>query len=229
MARENLRVSRNPFAGHLTLGTAFVLAGMRKSREIVLDLKVGRIPVNFTERDGAMFGEMTQRDPEFGFVHNADEVAAVTGLPRSAIDTSLPVQTVSTGVAFAIVPIVSLAAIRKLQIDQARIHAYLERTATHQFYIVSRETLDPAARLHARMQFIGGEDPATGSAAGDAAAWMVRHGVAPPGERVLIEQGIEMHRPSRIFVRASRDGSRVHDVRVGGHVVEVIRGEVLLP
>ncbi|MGH7247767.1 MAG: PhzF family phenazine biosynthesis protein [Pseudomonadota bacterium] len=109
-----------PFAGHPTLGAAFVLAGMRKSREIVLDLKVGRIPVNFTERDGAMFGEMTQRDPEFGFVHDAGEVAAVIGLPRNAIDPSLPIQTVSTGMAFAIVPTVSLAVIRKLHIDQTR-------------------------------------------------------------------------------------------------------------
>ena len=218
-----------PFAGHPTLGTAYVLAGMRQSRDIVLDLKVGKIPVRFTEGDGGMFGEMTQREPEFGFVHNADEVAAVTGLPPGAIDASLPIQTVSTGVAFAIVPIISLASFAKLHVDQARILTYLERTATHQFYFVSRETKDPAARLHARMQFIGGEDPATGSAAGDAAAWMVRYGIAQPGEQVLIEQGIEMQRPSRIFVRASRAGSRVHDVRVGGNVVEVIRGEVSLP
>ncbi len=218
-----------PFAGHPTLGTAFVLARTRQSRDIVLDLKVGKIPVHFTDREGELFGEMTQRDPEFGFVHNAVEVAAVTGLPPSAIDASLPIQTVSTGVAFAIVPIISLASFAKLHVDQARILSYLERTATHQFYFVSRETQDPAARLHARMQFIGGEDPATGSAAGDAAAWMVRHGVAQPGEQVLIEQGIEVQRPSRIFVRASRDESRVHEVRVGGNVVEVIRGEVSLP
>jgi trans-2,3-dihydro-3-hydroxyanthranilate isomerase len=218
-----------PFAGHPTLGTAFVLARTRQSDAIVLDLKVGKIPVHFTDREGELFGEMTQRDPEFGFVHNAGEVAAVTGLPPGAIDASLPIQTVSTGVAFAIVPIISMASFAKLHVDQARVLPYLERTATHQFYFVSRETQDPAARLHARMQFIGGEDPATGSAAGDAAAWMVRNGVAQPGEQVLIEQGIEVQRPSRIFVRASLDASRVHDVRVGGHVVEVIRGEVSLP
>ena len=70
------------------------------------------------------------------------------------------------------------------------------------FYFVTRETVDPAARLHARMIFYNGEDPATGSAAGCASAWMAAHGVAQPGEQVLIEQGIEMKRPSRIFVRA---------------------------
>ena len=92
--------------------------------------------------------------------------------------------------------------------------------------------VDPAARLHARMLFYNGEDPATGSAAGCAAAWMVAHGVALPEQRVLIEQGIEMGRPSRIFVRASlQDGqgdNRVVNVRVGGNAVEVMRGEVFL-
>jgi trans-2,3-dihydro-3-hydroxyanthranilate isomerase len=76
------------------------------------------------------------------------------------------------------------------------------------------------------MMSYNGEDPATGSAAGCAAAWMVAHGVAQPEERVLIEQGVEMNRPSRIFVRASRQDDRVVNVRVGGNVVEVLRGEV---
>ena len=76
------------------------------------------------------------------------------------------------------------------------------------------------------MMFYNGEDPATGSAAGCAAAWMVAHGVARPEERVLIEQGIEMHRPSCIFVRATREGDRVVNVRVGGNAVEIVRGEI---
>ena len=71
-----------------------------------------------------------------------------------------------------------------------------------------------------------GEDPATGSASGCAAAWMVQHGVAQADERVMIEQGLEMKRPSRIFVRASRTDDRVVNVRVGGNVVEVLRGEL---
>ena len=82
------------------------------------------------------------------------------------------------------------------------------------------------------MLFYNGEDPATGSAAGCAAAWMAAHGVAASDERVLIEQGIEMRRPSRIFVRATRAGTnhdnRVVNVRVGGNCIEVMRGEVFL-
>jgi trans-2,3-dihydro-3-hydroxyanthranilate isomerase len=76
------------------------------------------------------------------------------------------------------------------------------------------------------MLFYNGEDPATGSAAGCAAAWMVANGVAQADERVLIEQGIEMLRPSRIFVSASRQDDRVVNVRVGGNAVEVLRGEL---
>jgi trans-2,3-dihydro-3-hydroxyanthranilate isomerase len=90
--------------------------------------------------------------------------------------------------------------------------------------------------LHARMLFYNGEDPATGSAAGCAAAWMAAHGVAASDERVLIEQGMEMQRPSRIFVRASyqdnhknhEPDNRIVNVRVGGNAIEVMRGEVFL-
>jgi trans-2,3-dihydro-3-hydroxyanthranilate isomerase len=103
---------------------------------------------------------------------------------------------------------------------------YLERSGGKFFYFVTREAEDLTARLHARMMFYNGEDPATGSAAGCAAAWMVANGVAGSDERVLIEQGLEMKRPSRIFVRASRRDNRVVNVRVGGNVVEVLRGEV---
>jgi trans-2,3-dihydro-3-hydroxyanthranilate isomerase len=82
--------------------------------------------------------------------------------------------------------------------------------------------------LHARMIFYNGEDPATGSAAGSTAAWMVAHGVAEPDRRVLIQRGIEMQRPSRIFVSAARADNRVVNVRVGGPAVELTRAEVFL-
>jgi trans-2,3-dihydro-3-hydroxyanthranilate isomerase len=78
------------------------------------------------------------------------------------------------------------------------------------------------------MFFYGGEDPATGSAAGCAVSWIVRHGLAKSDEQIVIRQGIEARRPSEIFVRAARDGERVTDVRVGGYAVEVLRGIVSL-
>jgi trans-2,3-dihydro-3-hydroxyanthranilate isomerase len=216
-----------PFAGHPTLGTAFVLRGSSGAKEVVLDLNVGKVPVRFEENPGEpVFGEMTQVDPQFGARHDRDAVARAAGLRESDLDPSLPIQTVSTGVPFTIVPIRGLEAIRNLKVDLSGAAEYLQRSGGQFFYFVARETVDPAARLHARMMFYNGEDPATGSAAGCAAAWMVAAGVARPDERVLIEQGIEMHRPSRIFVSASRRDDRVVNVRVGGNAVEVLRGEL---
>jgi len=216
-----------PFAGHPTLGTAFQLRGVSRAHEIVLDLNAGKVPVRFEEEPGKpVFGEMTQVNPEFGARHDREAVVRASGLRDGDIDPSLPIQTISTGLPFTVVPIRGLEIIRALHVDLRRAAEYLDRSGGKFFYFVTRETVDPAARLHARMMFYNGEDPATGSAAGCAAAWMVAYGVAQPQERVLIEQGVEMKRPSRIFVRASCQDDRVVNVRVGGNVVEVLRGEV---
>jgi len=218
-----------PFAGHPTLGTAFALRGNSGAAEIRLELNVGTIPVRFEDPpDQPAFGEMTQIDPIFGIVHDREKIAEVTGIPIDDIATDLPVQTVSTGVPFTVLPLRDLAAARRLAINQARASEYLTASGGKFFFCVARETVDPTARLHARMLFYNGEDPATGSASGCAAAWMVEHGVAKPDERVTIEQGVEMKRPSRIFVRASRSNDRVVNVRVGGNVVEVLRGELFI-
>lgn len=215
-----------PFAGHPTLGTAFVLRRSSGASEVRLELNVGVVPVRFEDLDGQpSFGEMTQVEPQFMAQHDREAVAKAIGLRVEDLDPSLPVETVSTGLAYTITPIRSLAVLRDLRIDPVRGQQYLAEHGGKFFYYVSRETVDPKARLHARMLFYGTEDPATGSAAGCTAAWMVAHGVAQPEERVLIEQGIEMKRPSQIFVRASKDGNRVVNVRVGGNAVEVMRSE----
>ena len=218
-----------PFAGHPTLGTAFALRGDSGAKEVTLDLNVGKVPVRFEQADGQpAFGEMTQVDPVFGMRHDREAVARATGLSAADFDAELPIETVSTGVPFTVTPLKSLAVLQKIKVDLNRAAEYLEKTEGKFLYFVARETVDPAGRLHARMLFYNGEDPATGSAAGCTAAWMVAHGVAQPDERVLIEQGIEMQRPSRIFVRASRRDNRVVNVRVGGNAIEVMRGEVFL-
>ena len=215
-----------PFAGHPTLGTAWVLRGIGGADEIVLDLNVGKIHVKFSTLEGQLFGEMTQRDPQFGQVHSREEAARAIGISAEEIATDVPIHSVSTGMMFVMVPIARLATMQKLTLDLKRAQEYLDRTDGKFFFFVCRETVDPKARLHARMIFYNGEDPATGSASGCAAAWMVKHGVAKSDERVLIEQGIEMKRPSRIFVRAEKNGNEVINVRVGGQAVEVARGEL---
>jgi trans-2,3-dihydro-3-hydroxyanthranilate isomerase len=223
-----------PFAGHPTLGTAFALRGRDDTKKtgaerIVLELNVGKVPVTFEDSAGKpAFGEMTQIDPAFGMQHDREAIGQATGLRIEDFDNSLPIETVSTGLPYTVTPLKSLAVMRNLQINLKRATEYLARTDGRFFYFVTRETVASDARLHARMLFYNGEDPATGSAAGCAAAWMVAHGVAKPDERVLIEQGVEMKRPSRIFVRASRSDNRVVNVRVGGNSIEIMRGELFL-
>jgi trans-2,3-dihydro-3-hydroxyanthranilate isomerase len=222
-----------PFAGHPTLGTAMVLRtdahhGNGKAEEIALDLNVGRIPVRFSTRDGLPFGLMTQRDPEFKKKHSREDVARAAGLSMDDIADDLPIQTVSTGNAFAIVPLKSLAALQNLSPTWSNMKAYLEKSDAKFFYFVSREASNPEAKLQSRMIFYNGEDPATGSAAGPCAAWAVQYGVVPADQQVLMEQGVEMKRRSRIFFSAGQNGDKIVNVRVGGHVAEVARGEFIL-
>jgi trans-2,3-dihydro-3-hydroxyanthranilate isomerase len=218
------------FAGHPTLGTAYVLHQRDKTDQVALALKVGKIPVNFSrDEHGRAFGEMRQRDPEFGEVHQDREaIARVAGLTASDLDAGLPVQTVSTGMAFAIVPVRTLAAMRNLRFSWQAASEYLAKTDAKFLYFVSRETVEPSSTLHARMIFYNGEDPATGSAGGCCAAWAVQHGVVKPEERAVIEQGIEMKRASRIHFRASQSNETVTNVRVGGHCVRVAESTLFL-
>jgi trans-2,3-dihydro-3-hydroxyanthranilate isomerase len=135
---------------------------------------------------------------------------------------------VSTGLPYTIVALRSLKTLQNLRLNLAGANEYLGSSGGRFFYFVCRETVDPKARLHARMIFYGGDDPATGSAAGCCASWAVEHGVAASEERILIEQGLEVDRPSNIFVRAKKQDNQVVNVRVGGNCVEVLRGEVTL-
>jgi trans-2,3-dihydro-3-hydroxyanthranilate isomerase len=217
-----------PFAGHPTLGTGWYLTQRDLTDSVNLELNVGKIPVTFTDEDGLRMGEMRQRDPEFGTFHSREDVARVIGIAADELDENLPIQTVSTGMAFGIVPFKRLKTLQNIQFNFGKAAEYLERTNTKFLYFVCRETVDPKATLHARMIFYNGEDPATGSAAGCCTGWAVAHGVVKSEERALIEQGIEMKRPSRIFFRATKSGDRVVNVRVGGNVVQVMRGNVQL-
>jgi phenazine biosynthesis protein PhzF family len=226
-----------PFAGHPTLGTALYLFNIRftSADEIVLDLNVGKIGVRFssdsTDRSnrlaGDVFGEMRQRDPEFGPTLSRDDVAGVLRGGAEQIASEWPSQIVSTGLPFAIVPIRDAEALTNLKPDLVRAGALLERTGARFCYFISPER-EGWREVRARMFFYGGEDPATGSAAGCVVSWMVRHGLAKSDEQILIHQGVEARRPSEIFVRATREGEKVTNVRVGGYAVEVLRGTVSL-
>ena len=227
-----------PFAGHPTLGTALYLYASESTKpaEIILDLKAGKIPVRFTGSsegaaqrvDGHVFGEMRQRDPEFKTPLSREEVARVIGIADDEISSEWPIQPVSTGLTFAIVPFRNRQTLSDLKFSYIESAEFLKKTGADFFYFLCPERRDGRLEARARMFFYGGEDPATGSAAGCAASWMVQHGVAKNDEQVVIRQGIECRRPSEMHVRATREGGRVSNVRVGGYAVEILRGTVVL-
>jgi trans-2,3-dihydro-3-hydroxyanthranilate isomerase len=232
-----------PFAGHPTLGTALHLyasespSNSKKSDQIKLDLKVGKIPVHFTANsesagrnrvDGQVFGEMRQRDPEFGTPLSREDVARVIGIAVDEISSEWPVQPVSTGLAFTIVPFRNQQTLSDLKFTYAQAAEFLKNTGANFFYFLCPERREEGLEARARMFFYGGEDPATGSAAGCAVSWMVQHGVARTDEQVLIRQGIECRRPSEMYVRTTREDERITNVRVGGYAVEILRGTVTL-
>jgi trans-2,3-dihydro-3-hydroxyanthranilate isomerase len=218
-----------PFAGHPTLGTASVLRLTApeafEGNRVRLALNVGAVPVRF---DGeGLFGEMTQRDPEFGAELDPREVARLIGIDELELDPGLPPQIVSTGNPFAIVALRSDAALAQLKVNQEEATAWLRAQGARWFYVLGPTGgLAPAWR--ARMQFYGGEDPATGSAAGCAISYLVRRGAVASGERIALGQGIEMGRPSEIFLSAKVEKSKVSEVRVAGSTVVVATGRLFL-
>jgi len=230
-----------PFAGHPTLGTSLYLyaseSNQKKPAEMVLNLKAGKIPVRFTANsenaggdrvDGQIFGEMRQRDPEFGNPLSREDVARVIGIAVDEISSEWPIQPVSTGLTFTIVPFRNRQTLSDLKFSYIQAADFLKNSGANFFYFLCPERREGRLEARARMFFYGGEDPATGSAAGCAASWMVKHGVAKNDEQVVIRQGAECRRPSEMHVCATREGGGVTNVRVGGYAVEILRGTVAL-
>ena len=229
-----------PFAGHPTLGTASWLYWnhpvFRGAEQITLDLGIGPIPVRFTPpRPGeqGVFGTMKQNDPIFGDVRDSrgdrEAVAAAFNLSVDDLDPELPAQVVSTGMAFCVVPLRSLEVAARLRINPQIARSCLDRIGAKFFFCITRADANSGADWHARMQFDTGEDPATGSASGGAIAYLVRHGLVASGRTIVIEQGIEILRPSRIHVSATIENDAVKKVFVGGRTIPVASGRFFLP
>lgn len=218
------------FAGHPTLGTATVLKleapETVRENTVTLALNVGAVPVHF---EGAR-GTMTQRDPEFGAELDPAEVARLAGLRREDLDPHLRPQVVSTGTAFAMVVLRSVEALQRLRVNQEEATGFLRKLGARWFYVLAPAPgqSQNGAAWRARMQFYGGEDPATGSAAGCAISYLVQHGAAASGETVHVRQGVEIGRPSDLFLSARNEAARVTDVRVGGSTVPVAKGRLFL-
>ncbi len=214
-----------PFAGHPTLGTAFVIAQTRPALSVVrLRMKVGVIPVRVDRRRRPLYLEMRQRNPVFGEIfRDAARLADAIGLRPADLDRRYRPQVVSTGLPFLIIPLSRSTALARLDVGK-NFWPALARLGGHLPYFLV--TGEPA--IEARMFDAVSEDPATGSAAGCAAAYLVACGRCAPDVTFVIQQGRFVARPSRIFAAASLRDGRVGNVRVGGHVVEVLKGTLRL-
>jgi trans-2,3-dihydro-3-hydroxyanthranilate isomerase len=208
-----------PFAGHPTLGTAFVLAAPLQLGEIRIETARGTVPVTL-EREGAriVFGRMVQPLPTVTLFEPADELLAALG-----VDSQLPVELYDNGVQHVFVACHSEDELVALQPD-------LERIKALGLYGINCFA-GAGARWKTRMfgPALGvAEDPATGSAAGPLAYHLARHGRIAFGDEIEISQGAEIGRPSTLYARAEGSADAVELIEVGGSAVVVSRGEFQL-
>jgi trans-2,3-dihydro-3-hydroxyanthranilate isomerase len=215
-------VSEIPFAGHPTLGTAFVLGGPLQKGLIRLETGAGVVPVEL-EREGAriVFGRMTQPIPTFEAFSREEELLDALGVERS----ELPVEVYDNGIRHVYVTLAS-------EEDVAALVPDLGRLAELDSIVGINCIAGSDRRWKTRMFAPGGgvpEDPATGSAAGPLAVHAARHGRAAFGEELEIRQGVEIGRPSTLYARVEGSPERIERVEVGGSAVIVARGEFRLP
>ncbi len=221
-----------PFAGHPTLGTAFVLQQsilQQAVEQITLNLKVGPIPVNLTYQNQVPdVLWMQQNPPEFGATLSATAIAPVLSLNVDDIDPRFPIQEVSTGVPFIIVPLKNLAALQRIKVNGEQLARVVEPLQAKEIFVFCPETRDLANQFSARMfaPLLGiAEDPATGSANGCFAGYLVQHAYWGEGPlKAQVEQGYEMGRPSLLRLQAQKQDGLIK-VLVGGKVIPIARGE----
>lgn len=220
-----------PFAGHPTLGTAYVIQKAivgRQVEKVTLDLKAGMIPVTFSYVDGeADILWMKQLNPVFGETHPSGPVAEFLGLEPEDIDTDWPIQEVSTGVPFFMIPLRTRDAVVRTRINREKLAAYTQGTEAKAPLVFCCEPAYPENHLKVRMIGSTGEDPATGSANGCLAGYLAKHRYfGGPKVDVRVEQGYEIGRPSLLYLRSEDRGEEV-DVYVGGKNVMVAKGEFI--
>jgi trans-2,3-dihydro-3-hydroxyanthranilate isomerase len=222
-----------PFAGHPTLGTAYVIQQHiigAPVDQVVLNLKVGQIPVKFSYKNGQPDELwMTQRPPEFGDTASHVSVATALGVSVDDLDTRYPAQRVSTGAPFLIVPFKSRAGVVRAKVEFDALKALQDSLDVHGAFLFCGEPYDELNTFNSRMLAAGAldgpEDPATGSANGCFAAYLIEHRyLGSDSIEARVEQGYEMKRPSLLLLQAQREGDSIR-VRVGGKVVPVARGE----
>ena len=223
-----------PFAGHPTLGTAFVIQHeiIKKPVELVnLNLKVGQIPVTFNYK-----GEQTeilwmkQIEPIFGQSIEPQAIAEVLGIDKGDIDERFLIQEVSTGIFFIIAPLKTLDAVKRSRVVRDKYFKLVENLQAKAILVFCPQTYNSDNDLNARMfcDYYGiAEDPATGSANGCLAGYLAKYRYFGSNQiDARVEQGYEIGRPSLLYLRAQDKDGKI-DVNVGGKVVMVAKGELV--
>ena len=221
-----------PFAGHPTLGTAYIVQSQiigKRAGRVVLNMKVGQIPVTFSYHGGAPdVLWMRQKNPTFGRTFSRERIAKVLGLKASDIDPKFPVRLVSTGIPFVIVPLTGLKAIKGIKVDRIGLSRIFKETDTTVILLFSPETYSNENDLNVRVLGLPDvipEDPATGSGNGCLAAYLIRERFFGRNSIDLrVEQGYEINRKSLLLLRAQENPKGI-DVNVGGRVQFVASGE----
>jgi trans-2,3-dihydro-3-hydroxyanthranilate isomerase len=210
-----------PFAGHPTLGSAFVLGAPLQLPVIRLETLAGVVPVEL-EREGPriVFGWMDQPIPTWAPFDAADELLAAVGVDASG----LPVEAYELGPGHVYIELESAEQVAALQPD----FGAMGRATAYGVNTFARNGSGWKTRMFAPGAGVS-EDPATGSAAGPLAVHLARHGRIEFGETIEISQGAEIGRPSKLYAVAEGTPERIERVRVGGSAVSVARGEFGLP
>lgn len=222
-----------PFAGHPTLGTASVIRQeiiAQPVPRVLLNLQVGQIPVAFEpQSEGPDLAWMTPKEAVFGEAFDPREIVRLLTINEDDVDRDFPIQTVSTGLPFVLLPLRSLDAVRRAGVRKDLWLAWVKDRPAKMVFVFCRETVQTANQLHARSfcDYYGiVEDPATGSANSCFAAYLARHRYFGSEQiNVRVEQGYEIGRPSLIYLRAQDRGGTTH-VQVGGRVVPVAQGRL---
>ena len=221
------------FAGHPILGTAWVIrhrVAAPAAGLVHLELAIGQVPVSFEScADSGEVAWFVAPPISLGMTCPHRQIAPAIGVLPEDIETAAPVQQVSAGTSAVIVPLRSLAALRRSRLDLDVFSPLAEQGFAPLVYLFCRETHHPKNDLCARFFFDAHgvrEDPATGNGAAFLGAYLLEHRLLPGAELSLrIEQGYEIRRPSLVMLQARRAGSR--EIRVGGNVVPIAHGELL--
>ena len=224
-----------PFAGHPTIGTAFVLKRKKlipeKTETSHLELGIGKTEVNFL---GKRTVRMTQSDPKImGELDEIKPVLKAIGLSEKVLAEDAPAQFVSTGFPFLIIPIKTLAAIRRAVPSPTEILKSLKNEISQEIVILTTETIHSDSNVHVRMFAPGAgvlEDPATGSAAGPIGGYIEAHNLLPThsfGEFIVIEQGFQLNRPSRLVFQSAKVRGKKR-VYVAGKISLMAEGKFFL-